>query len=151
MEDYYARVLPQYAAAIGLPVLTVRQLHELGRTSPLATALRIAKVRLGHDLSFREAAPGGRHQRIELLAAAGCAVPFCVFGHSHAACHLRLPKRTASISTPATWSSDYRPATGGVQYVPDSQRRTRIELTRVAPTILRRPSSLGKRPGRESP
>ena len=92
MEDYYARVLPQYAAAIGLPVLTVRQLHELGRTSPLATALRIAKVRLGHDLSFREAAPGVAISVHRLLAAAGCAVPFCVFGHSHAACHLRLPK-----------------------------------------------------------
>jgi len=130
MDDYYARVLPQYAAAIGLPVLTVRQLHELGRTSTLATALRIAKVRLGHDLSFREAAPGVATSVHRVLAAAGCAVPFCVFGHSHAACHLRLPEGDGEYLNTGTWSSDYRPATGGVQHVPDSQRRTWIELTR---------------------
>jgi UDP-2,3-diacylglucosamine pyrophosphatase LpxH len=130
MDDYYAKVLPQYAAAIGLPALTVRRLHELGRTSSLATALRIAKVRLGHDLSFREAAPGVATSVHRVLDAAGCAVPFCVFGHSHAACHLRLPEGDGEYLNTGTWSSDYRPATGGVQHVPDSQRRTWIELTR---------------------
>jgi UDP-2,3-diacylglucosamine pyrophosphatase LpxH len=130
MEDYYARVLPQYAAEIGLPALTVRQLHQLGRTSTLATALRIAEVRLGQDLSFREAAPGIATSVHRVLAAARCAVPFCVFGHSHAACHLRLSDGVGEYLNTGTWSSDYRSATGAVRHVPDSQRRTWIELTR---------------------
>jgi UDP-2,3-diacylglucosamine pyrophosphatase LpxH len=130
MEDYYARALPQYAAEIGLPALTVRHLHELGRTSTLATALWIAKVRLGHDLSFGEAAPEIATSVHRVLGAAGCAVPFCVFGHSHAACHLRLSEGVGEYLNTGTWSTDYRSATGGVQRVPDSQRRTWIELTR---------------------
>jgi UDP-2,3-diacylglucosamine pyrophosphatase LpxH len=128
MGDYYATVLPRYAAELGLPVLTVRQLHELGQTSTVATALRIAKVRMGHDLSFGEAAPGVATSVHQVLAAAGCAVPFCIFGHSHAACHLQLPGGVGDYLNTGTWSSDYRSATGRGQPVPDSQKRTWIEL-----------------------
>jgi UDP-2,3-diacylglucosamine pyrophosphatase LpxH len=129
MEDYYANVLSRYAAEIGLPVSTVRQLHELGRTSRLATLVRIAKVRMGHDLSFGEAAPGIATSVHQVLAAAGCAVPFCIFGHSHAASHLRLSGGVGDYLNTGTWSTDYRAATGGGQPAPDSQRRTWVELT----------------------
>jgi hypothetical protein len=121
VDDYYARVLPQYAASIGLPVLTVRQLHKLGRTSTLATALRIAKVRLGHDLSFRDAAPGVATSVHRVLAAAGCPVPFCVF------LVIAMPrlisdsrKGMANISTPGPG-----PAIIARQPAPSSTCRTR--------------------------
>jgi hypothetical protein len=94
----------------------------------VATALRIAKVRMGHDLSFGEAAPGVATLVHQVLAAAGCAVPFCIFGHSHAACHLQLSGGVGDYLNTGTWSSDYRSATGGGQPVPDSQKRTWIEL-----------------------
>jgi hypothetical protein len=81
-------------------------------------------------LSFRDAAPGVATAVHRSLAAAGCAVPFCIFGHSHAACHLQLPEGVGEYLNTGTWSSDYREATGGVQHVANSQKRTWIELTR---------------------
>jgi hypothetical protein len=120
-------VLPGYAAKIGLPVSAVRRLDELGRTSIVATAVRIARTRLARGPSFRDAAPDVAASVHRVLAAAGCAVPFCVFGHTHAACHLRLPSGVGQYMNAGTWSTDYGRAVHR-QPLPDPPRRTWIDF-----------------------
>jgi UDP-2,3-diacylglucosamine pyrophosphatase LpxH len=128
LKEYRESVLSGYAAKVGLPVSAVRRLDELGRTSMAATAARIARTRLARGPSFGDAAPEVAGSVHRVLAASGCAVPFCVFGHTHAACHLRLPGGVGQYLNPGTWSTDYRRAVIGGQPVPDPPRRTWIEF-----------------------
>ena len=128
LKEYRDSMLSDYAAKIGLPVSAVRRLDELGRTSLPATAARIARTRLARGPSFGDAAPEVATSVHRVLAAAGCAVPFCVFGHTHAACHLRLPGWVGQYLNTGTWSTDYRRAMNRRQPVPDPQRRTWVEL-----------------------
>ena len=128
LKEYRDSVLSGYAAKVGLPVSAVRRLDELGRTSMAATAARIARTRLARGPSFGDAAPEVAESVHRVLASAGCAVPFCVFGHTHAACHLRLPGGVGQYLNPGTWSTDYRRVVNGGQPVPDPPRRTWIEF-----------------------
>jgi UDP-2,3-diacylglucosamine pyrophosphatase LpxH len=129
LKEYRDSMLSEYAAKIGLPFSAVRRLDELGRTSALVTAARIVKTRLTGGRSFGDAAPEVAASVHRVLAAAGCAVPFCVFGHTHAACHLRLPGGVAQYLNTGTWSTDYRRAVNRRRPVPDPRRRTWVELS----------------------
>jgi UDP-2,3-diacylglucosamine pyrophosphatase LpxH len=127
LREYCDGVLSGYAAKVGLPVSAVRRLDQLGRTSIVATAARIARTRLARGPSFRSAAPDVAASVHRVLAAAGCAVPFCVFGHTHAACHLRLPGGVGQYMNAGTWSTDYGRAVNR-QPTPDPPRRTWIDF-----------------------
>jgi UDP-2,3-diacylglucosamine pyrophosphatase LpxH len=129
LKEYRDSMLSEYAAEIGLPVSAVRRLDELGRTSVPATAARIARTRLARGPSFGDAAPEVATSVHRVLAAAGCAVPFCVFGHTHAACHRRLPGGVGQYLNAGTWSTDYRRAVNRRRPVPDPRRRTWVELS----------------------
>jgi len=129
LKEYCDNVLSGYAAEIGLPHSAVRRLHELGRTSVPATAARIAKTRLAGGPSFGDAAPEVATSIHRVLAAAAYAVPFCVFGHTHAARHLRLPGGVGQYLNTGTWSTDYRRAVNRRRPVPDPRWRTWVELS----------------------
>lgn len=129
LKEYRDSTLSEYAARIGLPVSAVRRLDELGRTSVPATAARIARSRLARGPSFGDAAPEVATSVHRVLAAAGCAVPFCVFGHTHAARHLRLPGGACHYLNTGTWSTDYRRVVNRRLPLPDPRRRTWVELS----------------------
>ena len=92
-------------------------------------AARIARTRLARGPSFGDAAPEVATSVHRVLAAAGCGVPFCVFGHTHAALHLGLPGGVGHYLNTGTWSTDYRRAVNRRRPVPDSRRRTWVELS----------------------
>ena len=128
-DEYRDRVLADYAAEIGLPVSAVRRLHELGARSAGATAVRIAKVRLTGSMSFREASWHVAAAVHGMLADAGSSVPFCVFGHTHTACHLQLNGGDGVYLNTGTWSTDMGRAVPGRRAVPHPPRRTWVEVT----------------------
>ena len=130
LEEYRDSMLSGYAAEIGLPKSVVRHLDELGRTTALSIAARIARTRLAGGPSFKDLAPAVAASVHRVLSTAGCAVPFCVFGHTHVACHLQLPGGVGQYLNTGTWSTDYRRAPNRRQPVSDPRRRTWVELSR---------------------
>jgi UDP-2,3-diacylglucosamine pyrophosphatase LpxH len=111
---YRREALPAYAAEIGLPAETVEAIDRGAATSPWSPYRRILRA-----LAARVSARAGARARSQdpahylrcacgavdaLLAQAGLAVPFYLFGHSHRADQVTIRPGGPTYLNAGTWS-----------------------------------------------
>jgi UDP-2,3-diacylglucosamine pyrophosphatase LpxH len=124
----YRSRLPAYAAELGLAVQVVARLHELGGTSVLRILRRLLRARLAGGPTFREQLPEVAALVHEALDSSGQAVSFYVFGHTHAAQHVRLPGTDAYYLNTGTWSTDGTDSASASARRPELARCTWVEI-----------------------
>lgn len=109
-QAYRRQVLPRYAEQLDLPAEVVDALHQLGSATTLSTARRVIAFRLSRSgrHSFRSDAPRVAAAVLDLLRSADRAVPFCVFGHAHAARAVLFGDGRGGYLNCGTWCTDQR-------------------------------------------
>ena len=142
---YRADALPRYSAEVGLPVEVVDAIDRRAATSPLSPYRRALRA-LAARRRARAAAPAeylhAACRSVDaVLARAGLAVPFYVFGHAHRAEQVAIGPGATYLNT-GTWSTmlprDLRPARPSaaltfVEIEVPAGREPRAELLRWDP------------------